>query len=179
MANQDRVIAETSKARDMLERYVLEMRGRVESQDDLGRYITQADKTAFLSKLSEEDDWLMTDEGYEAKKSEYNSKLKNLMKYGTPPCVRKREHDQRQGSVDIVKKMVNHYQFLFDTKDEKYSQITDEQKAIVTKKCNEVDQWISVELTKQERLPLTADPTLTKALLVAKAKELDAVCKPI
>merc|ERR1712146_659672 len=91
----------------------------------------------------------------------------------------KKEHDQRQGAVDIVKKMVNHYQFLFDSKDEKYSHITDEQKAIVTKKCNEVDQWISVELTKQERLPLTADPSLTKALLIKKAKELDALCKPI
>jgi len=179
MSNQDRVIAETSKARDMLERYVLEMRGRLDSKEDLGKYITDADKAVFQGKLAEEDDWLMTDEGYEAKKSEYNAKLKKLMKYGTPVCVRKKENEQRKGAVDMVKKMVNHYQFFAISTDEKYSHITAEQKATVTKKCNEIDQWISVELTKQERLPLTADPSLTKADLIKKAKELDGVCKPI
>ncbi len=42
-------------------------------------------------------------------------------------------------------------------------------------KCAEVEQWVNTELAKQERMPLNVDPALTKAVLQAKAKELDGL----
>jgi len=179
MNNQDRVIHETAVARDMLERYVLEMKSRVEDSEDLANYCTDAEKTHFFGLLDVEDDWLMSDEGYDANKSQYKSKLAGLMKFGSPLISRKYEHQERKGSVETVRKMVHHYQQFAQTTDEKYAHITIEQRLTITTKCNEVDQWIAAELTKQDLLALNVNPTLTKKMLIAKAKELDAVCKPI
>jgi len=179
MNNQDRVIVETALARDMLERYVLEMRGRVEETEDLSNYATDDEKTHFFGLLEAEDDWLMSDEGYEGNKSQYKSKLAALMKFGSPIIARQFEHQQRQSSVDTVRKMVHHYQQFAETKEEKYAHITAAQRGTITTKCSEVEQWIVHNLTRQDQMPLNVDPILTKKMLIAKAKELDAVCKPI
>lgn len=179
MSNQDRVIAETSLARDMLERYVLEMKGRVDSRDDLANYITDAEKSVFHQKLVEEDDWLISDEGYDAQKSVYKTKLADLHKYGSPVVTRHYEHRERKAAVDTLKKMVVFYQTFVSSDDEKFAHITAEQRAPAGAKCSEIDQWLATELTRQEQMALNVNPVLTKAILIAKAKELGAVCKPI
>jgi heat shock protein 4 len=179
MSNQDRIVHETSEARNTLESYVYEMRGRVESSSDLGPYGKDAEKTRFLEALMVEDDWLASDEGFEGTKSQYKGKLEALNKMGGCFISRKFEHEQRSSSVDIVKKMIKHYQTFADSKDEKYSHITEAQRDQVRAKCTEVDSFIITELAKQDRLAMNDDPVLTKAILQSKAKELDAVCKPI
>jgi len=179
MSNQDRVIAETSLAREMLERYVLEMRGRIDSSMDLGNFITDAEKAVFSEKLDSEDDWLMTDEGYDSQKSEYKKRLNALMTYGTPVTKRHYEHKERPKAVETVKNMVGHYIGFATSTDEAYAHITKEQRDTVLKKCEEIDNWLGAAVQQQAALPLNANPSLTKSMLIEKAKELDGVCKPI
>jgi len=179
MQLQDKSIAETSAARDQLERYVLEMRGRIESQNDLAKFGTESEIDNFRAKLEAEDDWLSSDDGFEGTKQEFKKRHGDLLVVGGPMVSRKFELEQRPAAVEMMKKMVAHYQAFAATTEEKYAHITQEQKNVVNEKCNQVDQWLCNELIKQERLPFNVNPCLTKAIIQAKCKELDSVCKPV
>jgi heat shock protein 4 len=180
MANNDRVVMETSEARDTLERYVLEMRGRCEDSYDLGPYVQDSEKQPFFDMLMAEDDWLNSDEGFESNKSTYKSKFDACNAVGGKFLKRKYEHQQRPEAVQHVKKMVTFYRTWADNvTDLKFAHILEDKRQTVRTKCDEIDNFIVTELARQDRTPLNQDPVLTKAILIAKAKELDAVCKPI
>merc|ERR1719158_1981463 len=79
MCVQDRSIAERNAAKNSLESYVLEMRSEIEGH--LGQYIEPEAGKAFCSKMTDMEDWLY-DDGENAQKSEYKTKLAELKKIG-------------------------------------------------------------------------------------------------
>lgn len=179
MRNQDRVVQETSDMRNELESYIYGMRDKITSDSQLGPYSTQAEKDAF-SKLNEDtENWLYED-GFDATKSVYGAKLDDLKKHGGPVEKRAAEAAARPTSIAALKNSIEKYKkWLADAQgNEDFSYITDVEFNTCHSKCDEVSSWIYDMLDKQGSLSLNVDPVFTAADVNAKNKELTNICSP-
>ena len=180
MANTDRIVTETADMRNELESYIYDMRDKVTSESQLGPYGTNDEKDAFTKLNEDTENWLYED-GFDATKKVYAEKLAALKKLGGPLEQRQKEAEGRsaaqatlQNTLDMYQKWVNDSQG-----DEKYAHISDEERQKVHKYCDETSAWMYEMMDKQGELPVSADPVLTIADLSAKVTFLNTNCGPI
>jgi len=178
MANQDRVVEETGEARNALESYVLEMRSKVQDEKELGAYVTEKDRDKFIEALNKNEDWL-NEEGFDAQKSEYQTRLEALHKLGLPILNRKREEHARPERISALKSAIGRYSNFAASKEEKYAHIEDAEKKKVLKLATDTDQWLAQTQSKQDRVAKHDDPVLTVKVLTDKLHELETVGEPI
>lgn len=180
MANQDRIVRETADMRNELESYIYDMRDKIVSESQLGSYATEAEKTAFSKKNEEIENWLY-EEGFDATKSIYASKLQELKKLGGPVEARAFEAFERPNAVAALQKNVEKYKsWLAEAQgNANYSHITDEEFNKCHAKCDEISSWVYDMMDKQGSLPLNVDPAFTVAQVQAKSTELTNLCGPV
>mmetsp|Transcript_8840 Transcript_8840/g.24480 ORF Transcript_8840/g.24480 Transcript_8840/m.24480 type:complete len:803 (+) Transcript_8840:68-2476(+) len=174
MANTDRVVKETADMRNELESYIYDMRDKIISESHLGPYGTADEKDAYTKLNEQTENWLYED-GFDATKKVYAEKLAALKKLGSPLEKRQAEATGRsaaqaslQATLDTFQNWVNESQ-----NDEKYKHISDDERQIVHKLCDDISAWMYEMLDKQGDLPLHADAILTVADMQAKQKELN------
>jgi len=178
MHNQDRIVEETGEARNALESYILETRSRLQDEKDLGPYVTSSARDSFTDNLNKAEMWL-SEEGYDAQKSEYVSRLSALQKVGDPIATRKKEDLTRPDRIVALKSAIGRYSNFASSKDEKYAHIEDAEKKKVAKAATDIDQWLAQTQSKQDRVPKHEDPVLTCKALNEKLQELENIGDPI
>lgn len=180
MANNDRVIKETSDMRNELESYIYDMRDKVSSTSQLGPYGTDAEKEAFTAANEAMENWLYED-GFEASKSVYAAKLAELKKFGGPIEQRQAEAQERPAAVQTLQANLETYQKWVNESqtEERYAHITDEEREKVRELTDNISAWMYEMLDKQGGLALNEDPVLTVSALKAKNLELSNTCSPI
>lgn len=171
------MIHETLQARNDLEGYVLDMRGRLSG--DLAAYIKDADKEAFLSRLNAEEEWLYND-GFDSQKSEYKKRLGDLKQTGDAVLHRFNEHHERDAHVAALKSAIGHYsQWATSNSEEKYAHIGADDRKKVADECAAVDQWLAQVLSAQDKLTPADQPAVTVKELTQRKTALDQVVHPI
>jgi molecular chaperone DnaK (HSP70) len=180
MANADRVIRETSDARNELESYIYDMRDKIVSESHLGNYCTEEEKNAFSSSLQSFEDWLY-DEGFDVTKSVYVKQLNELKKMGDPIEKRAYESKHRASAMTMLQKTLEKYTSWINTSqgDENYAHITDEERSNCSAKCDTVSAWMYEMLDKQGGLAANVDPVVTLEAIYAKNKEVIDLVSPI
>lgn len=180
MANQDRIVRETSDMRNELESYIYDMRDKIISESQLANFGTDEEKEAFSKKNEEIENWLYED-GFDATKSVYAQKLEELKKLGGPIEARAVESNQRPIAVAALQKNVEKYKtWLAEAQgDEKYSHITEEEFAKCHAKCDETSSWVYDMLDKQGSLASNVDPAFTVADVSSRSTQLTNLCGPI
>lgn len=180
MANQDRIVRETSDMRNELESYIFGMRDKLISEADLANYGTDAEKNAFSKKNDEIENWLYED-GFDATKSVYAAKLAELKKIGGPIEARAAEALARPEAVASLQKNIEKYKtWLAEAQgNDKYSHITDEEFNKCHAKCDEASSWVYDMMDKQGSRAANVDPVFTAADVQAKSTEVTTVCGPI
>lgn len=91
MVAADRQEKERIDVRNSLEEYIYDMRSRISSEDDLASYIIDADRE-YISKLLEDLEIWLYEEGEDCIKNIYNEKLDMLKSVGEPIKRRKIEY---------------------------------------------------------------------------------------
>ena len=180
MANQDRIVRDTADMRNELESYIYDMRDKIVSDSQLANYGTDAEKNAFSKKNEEIENWLYED-GFDATKSVYASKLEELKKLGGPIEARAAEALARPEAVASLQKNIEKYKnWLAEAQgNDKYSHITDEEFNKCHAKCDELASWVYGMMDKQGSLPSNVNPAFTAAEVNAKSTALTTVCGPI
>ena len=180
MANADRVIRETSDARNELESYIYDMRDKIISDSQLGSFCTEDEKNTFSSSLQSFEDWLY-DEGFDATKSVYVKQLNELKKMGDPIEKRAYESKHRPGAMTMLQKTLEKYTSWINSSqgDENYAHITDEERNNCSSKCDTVSAWMYEMLDKQGGLAANVDPVVTVEDIYAKNKEVIDLVSPI
>lgn len=177
MALADKVIHETNEARNALESYCLEMRGKI-CDGGLREYIEDAAREDFSSKCTDMEDWLY-DEGYDAQKSEFKKRLAELKKVGDPVEKRYEEASHSDEYIKALKKEIGHWSKEADTADERFAHIEAEERQKVKDACAEADNWLATEQSKQDKVPKHTDPTLTCDALKKKIRSINDVSSKI
>jgi heat shock protein 4 len=180
MTNNDRLIRETSDKRNELESYIYDMRDRIISSSHLAPYATEEEKTSFSSMLENMENWLYED-GFDATKSVYSEKLKQLKAIGDPIESRQAEANARPAAMTSLKNTIEKYQSWLNTSygQEETNHITDDEFSQCREKCDEVSSWMYDMMDKQGSLPLSQNPAVTVAEINAKGRELASTVNPV
>lgn len=96
MSNEDRIVAETLSKKNDLESYIYDIRDKV--QYEISEYVKDNEKESYLKYLDEAEEWLYN-EGYDAQKSDYVSRLSELKKMGDKFIQRQWEAENRSDAI--------------------------------------------------------------------------------
>ncbi|GMK56531.1 hypothetical protein CspeluHIS016_0303710 [Cutaneotrichosporon spelunceum] len=159
MAASDKLVTETEERKNALEEYVYETRGRLDDRYKL--YVQASEKETLMNGLAEAEDWLYSDEGEDATKSAYVSKLDALRKIGDPVALRFRESEARPRAAAQLREVCNDFLSKAQNGEEQYSHISDEDKQKVIEKCANTLSWLENQLARQSEKPKNVNPVVT------------------
>eukprot|EP00123_Amoebidium_parasiticum_P017060 comp23693_c0_seq1/m.40682 comp23693_c0_seq1/g.40682 ORF comp23693_c0_seq1/g.40682 comp23693_c0_seq1/m.40682 type:complete len:828 (-) comp23693_c0_seq1:493-2976(-) len=179
MALSDRMEIERQHAKNSVEEYVYEMRGKLE--DALADYITETDKEKFTSELTKMEDWLY-DEGEDQPKKTYQEKLDYLKSMGNPVVNRCNEwaeipkaEETFRRTIVLFRKVLHQYA----NNDEKYAHISKEDMEKVEAECNAKEMWLNTQLAANAQKAKSEDPAVTAKDILAARDVLEKACNPI
>ncbi|KAM9610259.1 heat shock protein 105 kDa isoform 1-T1 [Trichechus inunguis] len=179
MIMQDKLEKERNDAKNAVEEYVYEFRGKLYGPYE--KFICEQDHQSFLRLLTETEDWLY-EEGEDQSKQAYVDKLEELMKIGTPVKLRFQEAEERPKLLEELGQRLQHYARIaadFRNQDEKYNHIDESEMKKVEKSVNEVMEWMNNVMNAQAKKSLDQDPVVRALEIKAKIKELNNTCEPV
>lgn len=177
MDQQDRIIRETNDKRNELEAYIYKMRDDLDGE--LKKFCSEADKTAISTSLTASEDWLYTDEAYDANKSLFQSKLDELVKAAGDVLNRQAEEKTRPGAMATLAKDMEYYLSIINSTEDKYSHLTAEDKSMVQAECTLTQGWLTEQRSAQDALLPSEDPAVTTSQVQSRGKTLYNVCNPV
>mmetsp|Transcript_9627 Transcript_9627/g.35687 ORF Transcript_9627/g.35687 Transcript_9627/m.35687 type:complete len:823 (-) Transcript_9627:82-2550(-) len=178
MAHRDHSVAATNEAKNLLESYAYETMDKLYEGGELYDYIEANTRDQFSNDLQEVVDWLY-DEGENQTKEVYDKKLQALKAVGVPASRRAQEAEKRPTLAQKLRSKITQYREFTTNQEEQYAHIDEVERAKVSSKSDEIENWLASEESEQNKLPKFQDPSLTTDLLKQKIKELDNFVIPI
>ncbi|XP_014253857.1 heat shock 70 kDa protein 4 [Cimex lectularius] len=175
MVAQDKQEKERADARNALEEYVYDLRGRLGDESDLGLFMLPEDKESYISELDAMETWLY-EEGEDCNRQIYAEKLSGLKTVGEVVKNRKLEFECRDSALEelshcimISQKVIG----LFKNGDEKYNHLDPEAVTKIEASVNEAFDWLNEKRTLLISCPKHQDPSVTTSEIKSKKKSLE------
>lgn len=160
-----------------MEEYVYDTRSKLDSK--YAAYVQAPEKEKLLAGLQDAEDWLYTDEGEEATKSAYVSRLDALKVLGDPISARYRETDERPRVISELRETLNNYLTQATSDDEKFSHIDAKDKQSIVEKAATIQKWLDDQIARQSEKPKNVDPVLKGSDILKKKDEIIYFATPI
>merc|ERR1711872_745613 len=158
MAKADRDEAERLNAKNSVEEYIYEIRGKI--CDELEDFMLEGDREKFSRELTDSEDWLYED-GEFADKKTYTEKLATLRKTGEAVRKRRQEFNDRPEAINqfgqcmqLAQKAVD----SFKAGDEKFNHLDAAEVEKVQKAIAEKQDWFNRMCADVSKMDKTADP---------------------
>ncbi|KAF8871912.1 heat shock protein 70 family [Mucidula mucida] len=177
MHESDKLVMDTEDRKNALEEYVYDTRGKLD--DRYAHFVQPEEKEKLLAALQEAEDWLYSEEGEDAKKSAYVSRLDALKVLGDPITFRWREAEERQRTIAQLRETLNSYMSQATSGDDKFSHIDEKDLQSVVEKVATVQKWLEDQTVRQSERPKNVDPILTTAEISKKRDEVIYFATPI
>jgi len=178
MENEDRIIKETSNAKNKLESYIYAYREKVDDKDGLKNYCTEKEGTDFKNLLSDAEDWLYGD-GDDVAKSEYNRKLDALQIVGNRIEFRFADIAPRLTASEALRKQIDLCKSFCQKQDEDHAHITDAERTTVRDAAQSAEAWLFEMLGKQGEVQASQDPVLKSEDILKRRQTLHLASDPI
>lgn len=173
----DKLVVDTEERKNALEEYIYDTRAKLDER--FAAFVQPAEKEKLLGLLSEAEDWLYSEEGDDATKSAYVSRLESLIAPGNVIAERWKQHEDRPRAAAELREVLNKYMTIFENEAEKYEHLSDEDKSKVIEKTATVAKWLDDMLYKQSELPKNVDPKLKTQDILKNKDEVIYVVTPI
>ncbi|XP_053598001.1 97 kDa heat shock protein [Microplitis demolitor] len=184
MVAEDRQEKERIDAKNALEEYVYDLRGKISDEDQLGPYVTDNEREALSRVLDQVEDWLYGD-GEECNRQVYVDKLTSLKAQGEPIKERKQEYEGRKlavndlaGALQIAKKTYENIKASLG-KDDKYSHLTEDELKQAAKTIQDKWTWLEEARVVMAGTALTQMCSITVAQIRSEKQALDNVVQSI
>jgi len=158
MAKQDKNEADRLTAKNSVEEYIYEIRGKL--CEELEDFMLEDDRNKFSLELEDAENWLYEDGEY-AEKTEYTQKLGQLKSKGEAVKKRRHEFNERPAAINqfgqclqLAQKAVDSYK----AGDEKFSHLDQAEVEKVQKAIGEKQEWFSRMCAEIQKLQKTSDP---------------------
>lgn len=142
-------------------------------------FVQAEEKSKLLVALQEAEDWLYSDEGEDATKSAYVSRLDALKVLGDPITFRYQESEKRQSAIAQLRETLNSYMAQATSGDEKFAHIDEKDKQSVVEKVATVQKWLEDQIVRQAESPKNVEPVLKSAEIGKKRDEVIYFATPI
>lgn len=144
MVSADRQERDRIDARNALEEYVYELRGKLSSAEELAAFVPEKEREKLCKQLDEIEEWLY-EEGEDCQRQVYSDKLKYLKENGEPIKKRKIEYEMQptlfeefSSILQLTQKAVDQY----NAGDEKYSHLEKSEIERLQESTNYAWQWV-------------------------------------
>lgn len=170
MYASDKLVFETEDKKNALEEYVYDTRDKLDGA--FSPFVTADIKEKFKAQLQSAEDWLYSEEGEDATKSQYVAKLDELLKVGGPIKFRQREQDARPKAERELREAISGFMEKVNAREERYSHLTEDDWNKVVEKCAGADKWIGDASAKQAERPKSAEPAMTSTEILKRRENL-------
>lgn len=179
MVQSDKLENDRINAKNAVEEYVYEMRGKI--YDELEKYINEPEKEKYSELLSSTENWLYED-GEDCSKQVYIDKLAELKKLGEPIKTRKREREELPGAFESFMSSVHNASKVvegFRSSDEKFEHLDTAEVEKVEKAISERQRWVDQHLGSVSHTPIDKDLPITSQQVRSEKSLFDALVNPI
>ena len=176
MAEQDRVFDATEEMRNALEAYILRAKHAVGGE--WKSFIVDATASKLSAQLDKAEDWLYTDEGYDADLQALTAQLQTLSDVGDPVSERCTESVKRPEATQAATDKIAELQTNVEDASQN-NRCTPEAVEKAKKKCQDVKSWMEEKNKKQAKQKLTEKVVVTAAEIRSRTDELESSVKQL
>jgi len=179
MANQDKAESARLNAKNAVEEYIYEIRGKL--GEELEDFILEDDRNKFVLELEDAENWLY-EEGEEADKPVYQEKLTYLRSKGEAVRRRRVEYEERPAAINMMGQCLQLAQKAVDAfkaGDEKYNHLDPAEVEKVQKLIMEKNEWLARVVSELSNLPKHADPTTLASQFIQEKESFWHTASPI
>jgi heat shock protein 4 len=177
MISQDKKEKERSDAKNFVEEYVYDMRGKLDG--DYEKYSDDATRHKLLNDLQTTEDWLY-DDGAHQEKNVYVDRLKSLKNIGEPIRNRFTEAENRQHYMQEFMKSIQRIdeaiQIYHTKSSDKYSHIDQSEIEKVNKILTDKQNWYDQTANRFNALKLHEDSAILCSQIKQERDTLDKEC---
>lgn len=162
MVNFDRQEKERVDARNALEEFVYDMRGKIQEGGELFDYVIDKDRESICKELDTIENWLY-EEGEDCERQVYKDRLTNLHKETDPIKMRQQEFTSQPAAfeklghaIQMARKAVDQYR----NGDEKYNHLTETEILNVSEAADKAEKFFNDARAKITNTPRTSDPSI-------------------
>jgi len=177
MYANDKLVQDTEERKNALEEYIYDMRSKL--VDRYAPFVQPQEKDALLAELSKDEDWLYSEEGEDATKSAYVSRIEAAKKLGDPITTRWREAEERPKAAAQLRETINGYISQATSTEERFAHIDEKDKQSIVEKAATIQKWLEDQSVRQAERPKNVDPVLNAAEISKKRDELIYFGTPI
>ncbi|KAI9622552.1 hypothetical protein KEM48_007169 [Puccinia striiformis f. sp. tritici PST-130] len=151
----DKLVSETEDRKNALEEYVYKLEGAY------APFVTREVKQQLLDALSKAEEWLYSEEGEDASKSQYVARLDELNAIGNPIKFRQREAEDRPRAERQLRETISDYM-------QKHMEA-----------IQSAEKWIGDCSAKQAELSKTQEPAMSSTEILKRKDNLMFDCNSI
>lgn len=177
----DRQEKERADARNALEEYVYELRGKLSSEDELASFVTDNDRNHLINQLDQMENWLYED-GEDCNRQEYHDKLHSLKNQGDPIQSRRNEFDMRPCVMEDFAKTIQLAGKAADqikNKDPKYAHLTDDEVHKLINSIQESHKWLEQTRVTLNSASRYVAPPVTVSQIRTEHTNFENIITPI
>ncbi|KAF4533066.1 hypothetical protein B566_EDAN002629 [Ephemera danica] len=177
MIAEDRQEKERVDARNALEEYVYELRGKLGSEDELATFVEEKERSSLSGALDDMESWLY-EEGEDCLRQAYIDRLSQLKARGEPIKVRRQESQGRAAALEelshslmLARKALG----AAETGDERYNHLTTEELQKLHQGVDKTSHWLEEQRALLARTPRTQDPPVLVATIRQEKQSFDSL----
>lgn len=178
MYANDRLVRDTEHAKNALEEYIYSARSKLDG-GDWSQCVKEEERKTLLSQLDHTESWLYSEEGEDETKTTYQGKLNELKVIGDSLTRRRREEEERPLAFARLSEQVSTYLQFAEDKSSKYEHISEADRNLVKKACQDATNSVNNLLAKQAQLKPWDKPAVTASAIDAERNKLINIVAPI
>ncbi|XP_026764981.1 97 kDa heat shock protein isoform X2 [Galleria mellonella] len=181
MQAQDRQEKERADARNALEEYVYELRGKLSEGEALHDFVAEDQRTRLVNQLDSLEQWLY-DEGEDQNRQVYSDKLTELKTEGEPIKQRRLEFELRPGALDdfaLAIQLANKAYDLYKGGDAKYSHLSEADIQKVVEASKNALNWLESARQTLAHTPRYQVPPHTTHQIRQERQNFENIVNPI
>ncbi|XP_013185650.1 97 kDa heat shock protein isoform X1 [Amyelois transitella] len=181
MQAQDRQEKERADARNALEEYVYELRGKLSEGSALHEFVADEQRGRLVNQLDALEQWLY-DEGEDQNRQVYSDKLTELRTEGEPIKQRRLEFELRPGALDdfaLSIQLANKAIDLYKAGDAKYAHLTEADIQKVSEATQNALNWLEKTRQTIAHTPRHQPPPTTTHQIRTERQNFETSVNPI
>lgn len=173
----DKLVSETEDRKNALEEYVYDTREKLDGA--FAPFVTSDVKQKLLTALQQAEEWLYSEEGEDASKSQYVARLEELTVIGHPIKFRHREAEDRPRAERQLRETISEFMQKAQSGDPMYAHIGEKDIQRAIEMCAAAEKWIGDLSAKQAERSKSQDPAMTSGEIFKKKETLTFECNSI
>lgn len=163
------------EAKNNYEAYIYNIRNKlVDNEDDIAKVTSEEQREALRQSAEDAEEWLF-DEGYNADLKTFQEKHAELTTPAEKVFFRVTELTARPKAIAELSTKLDKIEEVMKKWETTMEHITDEERAEVLDKVEEVRKWIEEKVDAQEKADATADPVFTSEEVPGQTKRIEAI----